>query len=757
MNRFRRVALVLAAAVLGVAAVPSASAQTSPLNYQVQVTGSDPGHAQDGDPLRITISGLPAGVTANYYVCPEQVPDSLVINKYDPATKTWSWVHDDSMVNRVAAYCGQFNDELSSSSFSGPTNDRGRSVATKNIVFDTYVPRGAASPHFVDKDPGFTNTPKSDEFPWPNNPGNKQFSFSCDENHPCTLTLKITVPRTSTTPVQRVIDSSVRFRASAPGIKIQGCGGVGPSTLTGSMPERFGRTAVGWNQMLCAPTKAAQPVNIVNETEDVGLMSFDKGDTDVAVTGSGGVLAAQRVRARSYVPVGLNATVLAAIGWTPDDRDDLGRTLKSRLSGHLAFSWDDLANLLSKGGEQPGSTGRGGIFVDGSALVNRNPALAAIGQSEVGGAADARAGRSDLTFFGVAGEAGPGTVPLVLSSRLNGLPAWKYAHFVNHKGEALKGSDGPVGVVTDLNGLNLGDDTAHNVDAKTGRINVRKQVSNATLGNGGDCRQGCLNWVVTDLATATENGWTPVALPNGKGGYVAPTPKSLEAAASHAKEAKDGSMQIVVDDDPEAYPLTYVESVAAPVNPLIDASCAPEAAKQAQLATFLKAATNGGQSGMGPGMVPLTPDLLSAAQAAAAKVGTGTATASCHEQKEAQNPGTVGGGPAAGPPAGGGPLGGGFGGPVARSGSPGPGSAEAAALAMKAPTQASVQEARSLAAAVKIPLFPGASVLGALIPLLALAALVLLPPATGYLTAGRPLPPWMNRFAGRLVALRRRA
>lgn len=762
MNRFRRVAHVLAAgvlAVLGVAVVPAASAQTqpSPLNYQVQVTGADPMNAQDGDSLRITISGLPTRAVANYYVCPEQLPDSLVINKLDPVTHTRSWVHDDSMVNRVAAYCGQFNDELSSSSFSGPPKDRGRSAATKNIVFDTYVPRGAATPHAVPYDPGLTDIVKSPQFPWPANPGNKKFSFACDENHPCTLTLRITIPWTPTSPAQKVIDSSIRFRASAPGIKIQGCGGIGPSTLTGSMPERFGRTAVDWNQMLCAPTKAAQPVNIVNETEDVGLTSFDKGDTDVVVTGSGGALAAQQVRARSYVPVGLNATVLAAIGWTPDDRDDLGTRLKSRLSDHLAFSWDDLANLLSKGGEQPGSTGRGGIFVDGSALVNRNRALAAIGPSEVGGAADARAGRSDLTFFGVAGEAGPGTVPLVLSSRLNGSPAWKYARFVNHQGEPLKGSDGPVGVVTDLNGLNLGDDTAHNVDAKTGRINVRKQVSNATLGNGGDCVNGCVNWVVTDLATATENGWTPVALPNGHGGYVAPTPKSLEAAAAHAEATKDGSIRLVANGDPEAYPLAYVESVAAPVNPLVDASCAPEAAKQAQLAAFLKASINEGQSGMGPGMVPLPPDLLSAAQAASAKVGSGTATASCHEQKEARNPGAADGGPGAGQPAGATPLGGGFGGPLPRSGSNGPGAAEAAALAMKAPTQASMQEGRSVAAAVQIPLFPGAGVLGALIPLLALVALVFLPPTTGYLTAGKPLPPWLNQLAGRVIALRRRA
>ncbi|MBB1156323.1 hypothetical protein [Amycolatopsis dendrobii] len=752
MNRFRRVAHVLAAgvlAVLGVAVVPAASAQTQPLNYQVQVTGADPMNAQDGDPLRITVSGLPAGATANYSVCPLPLRDSLV--------KPGTWAHDPSVAARVTAYCKNFNDELSGTEFKTPTEDVGRSATTHDLVFDTYVPRGARTPATIAFDPDFTALKKTEALKWPNNPDHKQYSFPCDENHPCTMMLRIVVPATAAGPAQTVFDSSITFRASAPGLKIKGCGGVGAGTLTGSMPERFGRTAVGWNQMICAPKKTVQPVNIVNESEDVGLTSFDKGESDVQVTGSGGTLAAQQVRARSYIPTALNATVLAAVGWAPTDRRDDGGSLNSRLADNLKFGWDELADLLSKGGLSPDSTGRGGIFTDGSALVRRNPALAAIS-----GAANAllspntRAGQFATDFFGVTGEIGTSTVPLVLSSRLNGMPAWKYGTFVDLDKQKLKGSDGPVGVVTDLNALNLGDGGVHNVDAKTGQVNVRKQVSNVTLGTGNECKKGCLNWVVTDLATATENGWTPVALPNGKGGYVAPTPKSLQAAAAHTEQAKDGSVRIVPSEDPEAYPLTFIESLTAPLNPLVDASCAPEAAKQAQLATFLKAAANGGQNSLGPGLVPLPPDLLSAAQAAVAKVGTGTAADSCHEQKEARNPGSAAtGGPGAA--AGGSPSSSGLGGPLARSGSNGPGAAEAAALAMKAPTQASVQEARSLAAAVKVPLFPGAGVLGALIPLLALVALVLLPSTTGYLTAGKPLPAWMNRLAERVVALRRRA
>ena len=88
------------------------------------------------------------------------------------------------------------------------------------------------------------------------------------------------------------------------------------------------------------------------------------------------------------------------------------------------------------------------------------------------------------------------------------------------------------------------------------------------------------------------------------------------------KTAADGSLALGdTSGDPNAYPLTFVESLTAPVNPLIDQNCQPEKAKQDQLTTVVKAAVNGGQSSMGPGMVPLTPVLLTQAQDAATKIG----------------------------------------------------------------------------------------------------------------------------------------
>ncbi|GAB3567807.1 hypothetical protein GCM10027445_16690 [Amycolatopsis endophytica] len=737
-------------AVAGVLVVPSATAQTASLSYSVQTSGVDPLHAQDGDPLRITISGLPAGATANYRVCPSPLPDGLL--------KPGTWAPDHTVAARVAAYCSAFNDELSGAVFAPPNTPRGRSAATQNIVLDTFVPRGSRTPANINFDPEYTQLQPSQALTWPSNPEGKKYSYTCDENNPCTMTLTITGTPPGSTAAQTVYDSSITFAASAPGLEIQGCGGVGASTLNASMPERFGDTAVSWNQMLCAPTQSAQPANIVAETEDAGLRAFDTGASDIAMTGSGGRLASQTERERAYVPAALNATVIAAVGWAPTDVTDSGALVSSRLGTALTFTWDDVANMLSKGGLSPSSTGRGGIFRNGSPLVTRNPALDAIkdGNGNTTSAPETRAGvdTANLSFFGVTGESGPSTVPAILSGKLaSAAPgAWVYgttSYFADKGG-------GPVGTVTDLNALNLDLVNVHNVDAKSGRVNVRKQVNGPVLGTGFECTNGCLNWVVTDLATATEYGWAPVALPDGHGGYVAPTPASLRAAAAHATQAEDGSVTIGdVSADPAAYPLTFVESVAAPVNPLIDESCQPLADKQAQLATFLKAATNGGQGGLGAGLVPLTPELLSAAQEAAALVGTGTAAEACQEREDARNPGSATGGSSGSytTGSGGDGLGTGFG--TGGLGAGGSGSAAGAApLDTKVPTPESLTESRNLAASTKIPFFPGGTALAALIPLLALVGLVVLPAGTAYASAGRPLPPWLDALKRRITSMR---
>jgi hypothetical protein len=756
----RRAGLVVACgvlAVLGIAVVPLAQAQEgqpAPPAYTLKTVPTDLTGAHDGDPLQVVVSGLPAGSLAVLKVCPAQLPDNLL--KPDFATGELKWVPDHSIAGRVRGYCNEeFSDELTGQRSGTHNVTRVRSSTSGDVVFNVTVPRGQSKPGFVGFDPKYTNFDKSDSFPWADNPlistdpntgtqlRTRSWSYSCDENTPCALTLDIVGADAAGNPFD-VIDNSRVFRPEAPGLAVKGCGGIGEQTLNASMPERFGRTAVAWNQLLCAPTGGAQPTTIVGETEDAGLKSFDTGASDLAVTGSGGALASQTVRSREYVPVGLDAAVVAAVGWSPTDVDDNGGALISQVRDQFSMTFDELALLLTHGGQNPDTTGRGGIFRDGSAFVTRNPALAKVQAAPQPSEflnPVVRAGADPTSlFWGVTGEAGKGTVPAALSAIVNRAAAasWVFPDVPeNYGGQAGKSP----GVLSDLAALDPGTNSQHNVDAKVGQLAVRKVVDGVMTGTSASCFGGCLNWVVTDLATARAYGWNPVALPNAQGRYVAPTEASLQAAAASMKEGPDGTLAPGTATDPAAYPLTFAEYLAAPVNPLVDANCAPLAAKQAQLTTFLKMARNGGQSVLAPGLAALPPALAGAADARTAKVGTGTAAGACQEKAAAQHP------PSAGTPPAGGTAS-----PASATTTGTPAAANGPAPAA-APTQASVLAAKGVADAMSVPPFAGAGVLGALVPLLALVVLATLPSLTACVTAGRPLPRWLLRAtAGTLAA-----
>ncbi len=748
--RARRVGVVLLCGVLAVAgvAVPVAQAQVQdpvPPPYTVRTEPADLSTVYNGDRLIIRVSGLPAGATVQTSVCPGELPDRLV--------KVANGTPDHLKTSRVSAYCRELGDELTgrSAAMSMPV-PRSRSALTGDVVIDTFVPRGTTTPTFVNTDPLYTSFLKK-TFKWADNEPvtdpetgqttRRQYSYKCDENNPCTVALKI-VAKDPAGKTVTWIDNSIKFVPLAPSLTVQGCQGIGEGTLSASVPERFGRTMVGWNQALCAPTKAHQPANPVNETEDVGLVAFDKATSDVAITGSGGALATQAVRSREYIPVGLNAVVVAAAGWAPTDRDDNNAPLTARWNGSFAFGFDELANMLTKGGERPDGDGRGGIFKDGSALVGRNPAMAAMKGTDGASAAIPRSGALDAAitgFFGVTGLSGNGTMPLALSQVLakSAPSAWVFPKMANEDYFGELNGKSP-GVITDLGKLDPGKFRLSNVDAKSDGLAVRKTVDSAMVGTGSNCRFGCLNWVITDLATAKANNWAPVAMPDGDGNFVAPTEQSLQAAAALMKVGDDGTPQTGTVTGKGAYPLTFVEHLTVPVNPLIDATCKPMKEKQAQLKAFTELSIGYGQALLAPGLVRLTPSLAATAAERAGKIGTGTVEEACKEKEEAKDP----------PPAGSNGTGTT---PVSNPSLNSPGSSGASAstpsatsgpAAEVAPTLQSVAAAKNLAESVDIPTFAGAGVLGALIPLLALVILATLPSTTAYVAAGRPIPRWLT-------------
>ncbi|WP_241832898.1 hypothetical protein [Amycolatopsis sp. CB00013] len=764
--RARRAGIVLICGMLAVAGVsiPAAQAQ-APANppYRLKTEPADLSAVQNGDPLRITLSGLPKGAKAKLVICPKDVPDNLMKKVYVPP-----WPKDSTLLTRVQSYCqDEFGDEFTGKAAGMQSMERVRSSTTGDIVFDTTIPRGTLRPHAVAWDPLYTTYEKAvnpgDKFPkvpWADNPvvvdpatgakSRRQYSFTCDENNPCTATIQITA-QDATGKTVTWVDESIKFTPYLPGIGVKGCKGIGRNTLNASMPERLGRAAVAWNQALCAPTQADQPANIVSETEDTGLTAFDKGTSDLMITGSGNALAAQTVRSREYVPVGVNAAVIAAVGWSPTDVNDEGNPLGSKLATTMSFTTTELAHMFTKGGQNPDASGRGGVFKNGSPLVERNPALSAIKDGQPAGviAVNRRAGYGGSPdFFGVTGESGAGTVPFALSRLLatTAPEAWVFpALGTDYFGE-LSGKS--PGVISDLSVLDPGKSRVNNVDAKTGQLSVRKTVDNAVVGRGADCAGGCLNWVITDLATATVNRWTPVALPDGKGNFVAPTEQSLQLAADSMKVGPDGTAETGTVTKDGAYPLTFVEYMAVPVNPLIDATCKPMQEKQDQLKAFAGLAAGFGQALLPPGMARLTPGLAATAAERVGKIGTGTAEKACQEKEEAKNPPPPGANGVT--QASNASLTGPSGGPGSSAGAP---SAATGPAPAAAPTPESVAAAKNLAESIEIPKFAGAGALGALIPLVALVILATLPSATAYLAAGRPVPSWLTRA---LAALLRR-
>lgn len=716
--------------------------------------------------MRITISGLPAGAVAKAYLCPAELRDSLL------KQVSGQWVPNNDLTTRVSTYCGTaFNDSLTGAVSGFPvTTSRPRSATTGDIVFDAPVPRGTSTPTYVLNDPDYTTrNPNTDPakgpiLTWPNNPvigkdpttgteiHEKQWSFPCDETHPCRVMLTIIAKNAEGKSVTWTDASLPTIAPTVPEVAVKGCAGLGVNTLNASLPQRVGRSAVAWNQVLCAPTKSEQPTNIVSEDEDLALKSFDTGTSDLAFTGSGSTLAPQTVRTRQYVPVGINATVLATVGWSPSDKADNGSALKSKVADTFSVTLDEFANMLTKGGQNPDTDGRGGVFKDASPLVARNPAMKAVNGSVPNLNPGARAGSLDAGngYFGLTGEAGKGTVPLTASTVLarDAAGAWVFRKMTDIRYYGDLDGKSP-GVITDLNQLDPGTIRLNNADAKVGQSAVRKVVDGVTVGKDNNlCLKGCLNWVVTDLATARAYGWTPVALPDGKGGFVTPSEQSLQAAADSMTEGADGTLQ--PGTAKAGYPLTFVEYLAVPLNPLIDKDCKPLQGKQDTLKKFVRMAQSRGQAVMAPGLARITPSLAGVALDRTDQIGTGTPEKACQEKDDSQHPPPPGTGTP--PPSAPGPDTPGGGTTAASNPETAPAGATAP-VHNAVPTPQSVQAAKNVADVTRIPPFAGAGVLGALIPLLALVILAVLPSATALVTAGRPVPRWLTRIAEAVLGL----
>ena len=140
----------------------------------------------------------------------------------------------------------------------------------------------------------------------------------------------------------------------------------------------------------------------------------------------------------------------------------------------------------------------------------------------------------------------------------------------------------------------------------TGRPSLRK-----VLRGFGTYEYGGL-WALTDLETATVLGMVPSAIQNAGGQFVAPTAATLTAAVPTLVPQDDGTLlpdpRVTAPvDQTQPYAQTFVEYVMVPAEPLVDGSGCARPGSQALLKDWLTYVLGDGQKNLPPGMVPLTP------------------------------------------------------------------------------------------------------------------------------------------------------
>jgi len=138
-------------------------------------------------------------------------------------------------------------------------------------------------------------------------------------------------------------------------------------------------------------------------------------------------------------------------------------------------------------------------------------------------------------------------------------------------------------------------------------------------------KDGCVRFIVLDAASAASVGLTSVALGSGTSAadYVAPSVDGMQAAAT-AAAGKVGDKGYFAVTNSGAYPLTFVEYAVVSTNALVDDACAPRTAQRQMLKDFLGYATTTGQAALPAGLAGLTPELVTQATAAIARIGTTT-------------------------------------------------------------------------------------------------------------------------------------
>ena len=460
------------------------------------------------------------------------------------------------------------------------------------------------------------------------------FSLTCDSTHPCDLVISVFTSETQAqgTTAQDVQSFPMTF---LPFGKVDGCTGTAPDAIQTVSSDRLTEAYTNWSKQSCIPGgpgggKAITTDTFIDEGGPFGAVgSFANGNADLAYAAGGyGLPGFSASTGRPYVavPVALNAVVVAAsggqqvAGYTPKGSPPV--TTSAPFS-HLELTTAQAASLFGGGHVSAAQT---------QALDAENPELVAGAQivpyTPPGGAA---------TFIYPQAIAGDNATTVFVSTYFTDEAAKSW----NSGPNAAAGQKPDVrrGVIPSFAQPGKGEPAFSSLGLYSHRTDLEK----AALPYAG---LGPLPlWVLTDRATATELGFTVAALGPGPSSLVAPTKATMDAAIPHMQAEPDGTLQ----PDPRqagaaakgAYPLTFVEYVLAPTEPLVDAACHPRTASEQLLIKWLKFLTGAGQTNLAAGLESLTPALQKKAAASIRKVGQAALTGACGPKTTAPAPAPV--------------------------------------------------------------------------------------------------------------------
>ncbi len=417
-------------------------------------------------------------------------------------------------------------------------------------------------------------------------------------------------------------------------------------TLTASGPERLQTPLSALDRGFCGTRSSPIPVSFlsseIGEAGPTGISAVGT-SADLAFIGSPALTTTPLTAGQVAVPIAINAAALAQSG---------GTSSPSLAAGQFAYNPAPLPTIRLAPSDVAGI-----VLHDypttpydsrvpqtdfnplGDRIAKGNPGLDGFDPSHAG-----------LPFtpvptptYGV----GQNSVAVSLSDYLSTKAATAWVYPDNSFNQALKRVGKAVGALTSFDPLvDLpAGETAPHLTSQMSSINsifsvmalkdsphfspgdVTCPLSLPPAAAAGNrwMQDGCVRFVVLDAASAVSVGLTSVALPSGPSAadYSAPTVDALTSAATSAagKVGDKGYFQTTTSG---AYPLTFVEYAVVSTNALVDDGCAPRTAQQQMLKDFLGYATTTGQAALPAGLAGLTPELVTQATAAIARIGTTT-------------------------------------------------------------------------------------------------------------------------------------